>query len=56
MTVKLIDPDSGWKYGFPKILPENFVATRENVAVFLILNGYPIEDVAFGSKYYRIIG
>ena len=25
--VKMIDPPSGWKYGFPKILPNNITNT-----------------------------
>jgi len=35
----LIDPPSGWMYGFPKVLPEG----TENVTEWLISEGYPKE-------------
>jgi hypothetical protein len=34
---KMIDPPSGWVYGFPKEIPEN----GDNVEEWLIKNGYP---------------
>ena len=47
MTKYLIDPPSGWKYGFPKELPENVTDLRQ----WLINNGYPESQVDFGMKY-----
>jgi hypothetical protein len=47
--VKYIDPPSGWKYGFPKILPEGVTGFRQ----WLIDNGYPESEVDFGMKYCR---
>lgn len=49
MTKYLIDPPSGWKYGFPKELPENVTDLRQ----WLIDNGYPEDQVDFGMKYCR---
>lgn len=37
MIVKYVDPPEGWRYGFPKSLPDDV----ENVEVWLIENGYP---------------
>jgi hypothetical protein len=37
-TVTMVDPDGGWKYGFPKQLP----ASHEgDLTPWLIENGYP---------------
>ena len=47
--VTMVDPPSGWKYGFPKELPENVVDFRQ----WLIDNGYPESEVDFGMKYCR---
>jgi len=49
MKVKMIDPPSGWKYGFPKEIPEHV----DDTCKWLIDNGYPeklIED--FGDSFY----
>lgn len=35
--IKMIDPDSGWKYGFPKEIPD----TVRDVNLWLVENGYP---------------
>lgn len=35
--MRMIDPPSGWKYGFPKPIPENIT----DVNSWLIENGYP---------------
>jgi hypothetical protein len=45
----MIDPPSGWKYGFPKELPENVQDIRQ----WFIDNGYPEKDVDFAMKHCR---
>lgn len=45
----MIDPPSGWKYGFPKQLPENVKDLRQ----WLIDEGYPEKDVDFAVQYCR---
>jgi hypothetical protein len=35
--IKLIDPPTGWKYGFPKELP----AMVHDIDGWLVANGYP---------------
>lgn len=60
---RLIDPPQGWKYGFPKALPDDWddMSTEEGNQ-WLIDNGYPKEEVDYWMKSemggipYRIIG
>jgi hypothetical protein len=37
-TVTMIDPDGGWKYGFPKQIPDDH---QNDLNPWLIENGYP---------------
>lgn len=47
--IRMIDPPSGWRYGFPKQLPENVKDLRQ----WLIDEGYPEKDVDFAMKHCR---
>lgn len=49
--IKIIDPPSGWLYGFPKEIPEDVTDVRG----WLVQNGYPMEELeAFGDTFtYR---
>lgn len=49
MSNTYIDPPSGWKYGFPKILPADVTDIRR----WLIDNGYPERDIELALKYSR---
>lgn len=44
-----IDPPSGWKYGFPKVLPDDV----KDIRTWLIENGYPEKDVDFALNHCR---
>ena len=47
-----VDPPSGWKYGFPKVLEET-----DNYKELLELSGYPSEDIEFAldnSRYWGV--
>ena len=47
--VTMIDPPSGWKYGFPKPLPEGVKSIRK----WLVENGYPqIEIDKIGDQFF----
>ena len=49
MKIKMIDPPSGWMYGFPKEIPEHV----DDTCKWLVENGYPeklIKD--FGNNFY----
>ncbi len=45
----MVDPPSGWKYGFPKEIPDDVEDFRQ----WLIDNGYPESEVDFGMKHCR---
>ena len=56
MTKKLmIDPPSGWKYGFPKPLPEEFftLGSDFNLEKWLVDEGYPECEVDLALKCSR---
>jgi len=46
---KTIDPPSGWRYGFPRAMPEDVTDFRQ----WLIDVGYPEKDVDFAMQYSR---
>jgi hypothetical protein len=49
MKKHMIDPPSGWLYGFPKELPEGV----ENVLAWLVENGYPQKEIDnLGEHFY----
>jgi hypothetical protein len=50
MMKKMIDPPSGWKYGFPKELPDDIKDFKQ----WLIDNGYPESEVDFAMKHCRM--
>ena len=52
---KVIDPPSGWKYGFPKAVPDEILEDHTALAEWLIEEGYPIEDLDQAMKYSRIL-
>lgn len=52
----LIDPPSGWRFGFPKPLPKNFKEENFDLRQWFIDNDYPEEEVDFAIHHYRIIG
>lgn len=50
MKVTIIDPPSGWRYGFPKVYnnPDNIPLKQ-----WLINNGYPEREIIGDGKYCR---
>lgn len=48
-TVTMIDPPSGWKYGFPKVLPEGV----DDVMKWLVENGYPQREIDACGKHFH---
>ena len=49
-TVMMIDPPSGWRYGFPR----EYDAGRDGgMREFLLANGYPERDVDFALEHMR---
>lgn len=41
--VTMVDPDEGWKYGFPKVLPEELKG--KDITSWLVSEGYPLEVI-----------
>ena len=39
---KMIDPPSGWMYGFPKVIPDE---EDLDINTWLVKNGYPQEEI-----------
>jgi hypothetical protein len=47
--IKYIDPPSGWKYGFPKQIPDDVTDVKD----WLVKNGYPeFEIKALGDYFF----
>lgn len=44
----MIDPPNGWRYGFPKPLPDDV----DNVEEWLILEGYPKDMIDGLGEYF----
>ena len=47
--VTMIDPPSGWRYGFPKAIP----ADVQNVYKWLVENGYPKDELDSYGEYFH---
>ena len=47
--VLMIDPPSGWLYGFPKVLPD---PKPESMHEWLVGNGYPQEEIDKMKEYF----
>ena len=50
-TQLMIDPPSGWKYGFPRSYDEK---KDGDLKTFLKKNGYPTKDIDFSLDHCRI--
>jgi len=50
-TVKMIDPPDGWRFGFPKVIPDDV----EDVEMWLIFNGYPNTEVIKWAKQFSYV-
>ena len=49
----MVDPPSGWKYGFPKPIPRNCIGNDMEFRKYLTENGYPDSMLDMASKYSR---
>jgi hypothetical protein len=45
----IIDPPEGWKYGFPKPIPDDITNLKE----WLFGEGYPTDLIELAIKYSR---
>lgn len=46
-----IDPPSGWRYGFPRVIPED---RRDEIEKWLVENGYPQSEIDSLGKYFYV--
>lgn len=47
------DPPSGWRYGFPKLIPPNTAKTQKSLHNWLVKNGYPRKEIkSYGDRFY----
>lgn len=54
MSKRIVDPPSGWRYGFPKECPEDVWHDHDRFKQFLLESGYPVTDIEFASQYVRV--
>ena len=47
---RMIDPPSGWMYGFPKIIPDS--VKNEDVNEWLVANGYPRHEITSLGRHF----
>ena len=51
----IIDPASGWMYGFPKPCPDEVVEDgSQAIMEWIVAEGYPRDDVYSEWFYYRM--
>lgn len=51
MTRRLmIDPPNGWRYGFPKAIPQDQLSRSRE---WLVENGYPQDEIDSYGTYFR---
>ena len=49
MKTTICDPPSGWKYGFPKPMPDDV----EDTKTWLVSEGYPQSEIdSYGDHFY----
>jgi hypothetical protein len=50
-TITMYDPPNGWKYGFPKPIPED-IRKSGKVLDWIVSQGYPKAEIdAFGNHF-----
>lgn len=49
----VIDPPSGWLYGFPKAVPDGVLKSDSLLRIWLLGNGYPGELMEAAMKHSR---
>tara|TARA_B110000977_G_scaffold183579_1_gene246377 strand:+ start:323 stop:553 length:231 start_codon:yes stop_codon:yes gene_type:complete len=54
MKTTMVDPPSGWKYGFPKALP-NPLPQPWSLTLWLISEGYPEIELAKHGDFFQYV-
>lgn len=50
--VLMCDPPSGWKYGFPKAMPQRFADDYKGFIEWLVKEGYPKSEIDKMGDYF----
>lgn len=50
MKILMCDPPSGWKYGFPKPIPEDV----KDLKKWLVENGYPQKEIDLCGDHFWV--
>lgn len=53
MKYTLIDPPSGWLYGFPKRVPDEYLKSQTLMKMWFMSQGYPSKDIELALKHSR---
>ena len=53
MKQLIVDPPSGWMYGFPKAVPETVFNHPIKFGEWLVEQGYPQNDLHLALKHSR---
>ncbi len=51
--IMMIDPPSGWKYGFPKEASREVYESEKLFIEWLLENGYPNKNIPIALKHSR---
>lgn len=51
--VLVIDPPEGWRYGFPKPVPDGYIKNESLMRIWLQDQGYPTKEIDLALKYSR---
>lgn len=49
----IVDPPSGWLYGFPKEIPTHILTNNEAFTKWLLEQGYPEKDIKLALEHSR---
>jgi uncharacterized protein (DUF3820 family) len=49
----MIDPPEGWRYGFPKPVPENYLKNESLLRIWFQDQGYPTGKIDFALRFFR---
>ncbi len=53
MKIVYIDPPEGWKYGFPKAIPEDKLKGISRISDWLVEEGYPKSVIDnYGAHFF----
>lgn len=53
-SVLMVDPPSGWRYGFPKPYFKNAVTDENELKMWLLSEGYPQKEIDSCGKMFPV--